>query len=278
MEKIVLKSKIFCANLLNSSPNGIMVIAPNTSVIYVNRAWEKLTGFRSQEVLGQKIPYPWWPEEPLNKARRIFRKAIAKGTQRNEQLFKKKDGERFWVEISGTRVQNDKIGYYMSTWVNITKFKKTMHALKSSEGALQRQQMVLKQKNIALQEILNQIEIEKKRLKNDVTINANKLLLPILRKLRGGRTPIEGKYIDMLEHNIKEIASSFGRKISEESMNLTPREIEISNLVKNGFTSKEMAEVLYISPRSIERHRYNIRKKFGITHHKINLTSFLRSF
>jgi DNA-binding CsgD family transcriptional regulator len=56
---------------------------------------------------------------------------------------------------------------------------------------------------------------------------------------------------------------------------LTPREIEICNMVKSDITSKEISKLLNISPQTIVKHRKNIRKKLGISNKNINLTSFL---
>lgn len=43
---------------------------------------------------------------------------------------------------------------------------------------------------------------------------------------------------------------------------LTPREKEVLQLVVEGLTTKAIAEKLYISPRTVERHRCNLLKKF----------------
>jgi DNA-binding NarL/FixJ family response regulator len=45
---------------------------------------------------------------------------------------------------------------------------------------------------------------------------------------------------------------------------LTTREREILKLVAEGKTSKEIAELLFISPRTVEKHRYNIMQKLQL--------------
>ncbi|MEA1928737.1 MAG: helix-turn-helix transcriptional regulator, partial [Candidatus Auribacterota bacterium] len=73
------------------------------------------------------------------------------------------------------------------------------------------------------------------------------------------------------------MASSFGRKISRISLKLTPREIEICNMIKNGLSSKEIAGLLHLSLKTINRHRQNIRRKCNIRNQKINLATFLQA-
>jgi DNA-binding NarL/FixJ family response regulator len=45
---------------------------------------------------------------------------------------------------------------------------------------------------------------------------------------------------------------------------LTPRESEIVKLVAEGYSSKEIAEMLVISPKTVERHRANVLEKLGL--------------
>lgn len=45
---------------------------------------------------------------------------------------------------------------------------------------------------------------------------------------------------------------------------LTEREIEIIKLIKNGSTNKEIAELLFLSPRTVETHRARVLKKLNL--------------
>lgn len=51
----------------------------------------------------------------------------------------------------------------------------------------------------------------------------------------------------------------------DQSGNLTPREIEILKLVTREMSTKQIAEILFISERTVETHRKNILKKTGAT-------------
>lgn len=133
----------------------------------------------------------------------------------------------------------------------------------------------LKQKNAALKEILVQIEIEKKIIRDNVIANVDVLLLPTLKKMKMGGYKTE--LIDLLQHNLEELTFAFGRKISMEAARLSAREIEICNLVRNGLTSKEIANLLHLSSETVAKHRYRIRNKLGIANKKLNLTSYLQT-
>ncbi|MBM3922213.1 MAG: response regulator transcription factor [Sphingomonadales bacterium] len=53
---------------------------------------------------------------------------------------------------------------------------------------------------------------------------------------------------------------------------LTKRELEIVNMIKEGHSSKEIAEKLFISKRTVEVHRYNIFRKLDVN----NITSLIK--
>lgn len=60
------------------------------------------------------------------------------------------------------------------------------------------------------------------------------------------------------------------KKHKEEMIKLTQREIEIVKLIAEGHTSQQMADKLFISPRTVETHRANLMKKVGV-HNAIEL-------
>jgi DNA-binding NarL/FixJ family response regulator len=54
------------------------------------------------------------------------------------------------------------------------------------------------------------------------------------------------------------------KKQKEDTVNLTKREIEIIKLIADGLTSQQMADRLFISPRTVETHRANVMKKLAV--------------
>jgi len=133
-EEALRESEEFRSSLLANSPNPIGVINPDSSIRYVNPALEKLTGFSAAELIGKKAPYPYWTQETLKKTIMGFRKAMRQGDQRAEELYQKKNGERFWVKITSMPVVNDgEFKYLLTNWVDITKRKQAEEALRQSE-------------------------------------------------------------------------------------------------------------------------------------------------
>ncbi len=139
---------------------------------------------------------------------------------------------------------------------------------------LREQKSILAQKDLAIREVLKQIEQVNEEVKSNIIANVENILMPIVQKLEVN----EGSYyyIQLLRNNLHEMTSTFGVKLSDRKTKLTPREIEICDMIRNGLTNKEIASLLRISIRTIEKHRTNIRKKLDINKDD-NLLSFLQS-
>jgi PAS domain S-box-containing protein len=120
--------------LMVHSPNPILVCKADSAIAYVNPAFEKLTGFRAVELIGANAPYPWWLPEKIDKTQKAFQTAMTAGVTRIEELFQKKNGDRFWVELTAGLVENGNgTPYYLSNWVDITDRKKAADELRESE-------------------------------------------------------------------------------------------------------------------------------------------------
>lgn len=216
-------------------------------------------------------------EEGMDKI--IFQKALAEKTYNMlEVKMVTTDGEMRLGEmgIRPIEEEGDVIGVQCIVR-DITDRKKNEERLRESEAKLTEQKLSLEQKNSALKEILEQIEIEKKRIKDDIFMNIDKLLVPFLKKLRRRSASVDAKYINTIEQQLGDLVAPFGRKITDKRMKLTAREVEIANMVKNGFSSKEISEFLNISSPTTERHRNNIRRKMGLVNKEVNLRTFLQA-
>jgi PAS domain S-box-containing protein len=136
----------------------------------------------------------------------------------------------------------------------------------------------LEQKNIALKEILAQIELEKLEMKNKVKQNLERLVFPYLIKLSeaGSVKPTDKTYVELIKNNLDEICSTLVQKTKDHYASLSPREIEICSFIKAGLSNKEIASALSLSLLTVEKHRQHIRKKLGITSERVNLHTYLQ--
>jgi PAS domain S-box-containing protein len=133
-EAALKESEDFVASLMSYSPNPVMVVNPDSSIRFVNPAFEKMTGYSSQDVLGTKFPYPWWSSEDVERYEENAA-ALHADMDNQEKILVRKDGSLVWISLS-LRVIRDKsrIKYVLGNWVDITERKKTEEALRESEA------------------------------------------------------------------------------------------------------------------------------------------------
>jgi PAS domain S-box-containing protein len=154
--------------------------------------------------------------------------------------------------------------------------KRAEAALRKREVELKAQSHHLEEVNTALKVLLKQREDDKKELSENVLANVKELISPYLERLKKSRLNTNQKMlINILDSNLSNMISPFISKLSSKFINLTPMEIRVANLVKEGQTNKEIAEILCLSKNTIMFHRYNIRRKLGLKNKKINLRSHL---
>lgn len=259
-----------CSYIVHYSEDSILVTSkdldfPGPKIVYVNPAFTKMTGYSAQEILGKTPAILQGPKTDQAVLKKLRVALDAGEVFYGMTINYRKDGSEFYNEWHIEPIKDDdgNVLYYISNQHDVTSRVKSEQAIA--------------QKNSALKEILEQIEIEKAKIKQGVTANVQELLIPALNKLRRKGSRLDKKYLDILEKNLKDLTSSFGLKVSQEQLKLSPREIEIANLIKNGMSTKEIVDALNISFKTVETHRNKIRKKLGIVKKDINLTTYLKS-
>ncbi len=134
----------------------------------------------------------------------------------------------------------------------------------------------LEEINTALNVVLKKREQDARKMEQQISANFQTIVHPFLDRLRN--TPLSSdqhQLLDLIDTNLKKILSPFSKKLSDSLISLTPNEIRIASMIRQGLTNKEIAQILNSSVRTIDTHRANIRKKLGLKNKKINLKSYL---
>jgi two-component system, NarL family, sensor histidine kinase UhpB len=142
--------------------------------------------------------------------------------------------------------------------------------------ALSQERQALAEKNVALKEIMSVIEAEKMEIRQQIAGMIDQILKPAVGRLVRRDGMVNKTYYDLLKYNLEELSAATGAALHISSK-LSPREMEISSMIKNGASSKDIAESLDIALVTVQKHREVIRKKLGLTNKNINLTTHLRS-
>lgn len=264
------------AAAVHSAYDSIMITNADAKngfkIVYVNSSFTRITGYSIEEVIGKTPKILQGPRTDKTVLSQMQNKLVNGEIFHGWAVNYRKDGSEFVNEWHVEPIKNKDglITHFLSIQRDITERKR-------AEIELLEQKNILEHKNTALREILDLVEIEKKKIKENVSNNVEATVLPALSRLGRASTRHEKKYIGIIEQHLKDLTSIFGSQVARPSHRLSPREIEIANLVKSGSTSKDIAANLGISIKTVETIRNKIRRKLGLVNRNVNLTSYFRS-
>jgi len=161
---------------------------------------------------------------------------------------------------------------------DITALKLAQESLKTHQAILEEKNLSLEEANIALKVIISRREADKKEMEKKFLSHIKTFILPYLKKLKAGNMGDRDKtLLSIVEDQLNEVVSPLMHDLANAQVMLTPQEMQVAALVKDGKTTSEIAEVLYISEATVSFHRKNLRDKLGLKNRQANLRSFLLS-
>jgi DNA-binding CsgD family transcriptional regulator/PAS domain-containing protein len=186
--------------------------------------------------------------------------------------------EKRWCYLRATPIKGFQPVRVVVSHEDVTPLKLAEEALRERELELELQTQKLEETNTALRVLLNAREEDKRVLEEKVLANVKQLITPYLEDLgHSGLNARQKAYLEIVESNLNDIISPFLQQLSSKYLNLTPREIQVATLVKEGKVTKEIAGILNLSTNAVDFHRKNIRKKLGLSNKKANLRTHLLS-
>jgi len=164
----------------------------------------------------------------------------------------------------------------LSIATDITERREIEQKLRDREKELVKKTSKLEEVNTALSVLLKSREKDKTDVEEKILLNIRELVEPYLVKLMdSGLTEQQEIYASILRSNLRDVISPFMQSLGTKYLKLTPAEIQVANLIKQGRSTKEVARLLGLSARTIKFHRENIRRKIGIKNSKANLRTHL---
>jgi PAS domain S-box-containing protein len=251
---------------------GVVIRDLTGHFVYVNETFAHMHGYTREELLGQHYSMVHTPEQ-VDLVESLEEVRQAKGGFIAEIGHKRKDGSTFPTLMNGIMLK-DKLGnhiYNTATLIEITELKKRDRDLKRNNRHLE-------EANTALRVLMKRSDLYKRELEEQVVSNVKELVEPVLERLKQSRLDRRQQtYVSILESHLNEIISPFAHKLKYSLLKLTPTESQVASLIREGKTTKEIGDWMNLSPRTVEFHRKNIRKKFGLTNKKKNLRTHLLS-
>lgn len=256
-------------HLVERMNDGLVTADREDNLTYVNQRFCVMLGYEASELLGRPVARFIEPDDL----------AVLE-----EQASLRSNGERNPYEIRWVGRNNrnvlptivspepvfDEEGNFEGSFAVVTDIseqKRIQHALKERERELEAKKNSLEDMIGALNVLLKRREEDKVEMQRSLARSAKECIEPYLEKLKSTDLRAEqGVLLSILEAGFRELVTSVAGHEPEDSHRFTATESQVAKLVRIGKSTKEIAGVLNLSPRTVESHRYNIRKKLGIRH------------
>jgi len=292
MREALRESEQRLSDIIEFLPDATFAIDKKGTVIAWNRAMEEMTGVKALDIIGKGnyeyaitfygVRRPILIDLVLKPNAKIERGYYVLKKERDLLIIEtdvpQVKGQKafLWAKASPLYDSRGNIVGAIESMRDITDRKLAEEAVRNRGKELEIKTHELEELNAALRVLLKRREEDRDELEERMLLNIKRLVLPYLEKLKTGRMDARDMaHINILESNLKDLVSPFARKLSTKYINLTSRELQIANFIKEGLTSKEIAEIMNVSTSAVNIHRYRIRKKIGITNNKHNLQAYL---
>jgi PAS domain S-box-containing protein len=273
------ESENWYRTIFETTGTATIIIEEDTTVSLVNTEFEKLSGYKKEEWEGKRSWTEIIAKKDVERMKEYhcLRRINPNAAPRNYE-FSLIDRAGNDKEILLTISMIPGTTKSVASLLDITERKLAEEEVKEREREVHVKSHNLEEVNTALKVLLKRREEDKNELEEKVLLNVRELAMPYVEKLKkGGLSDGQKTYLSILEKSLNDIISPFIHTMTIKYSKLTPREIQVANLVKEGKTSKEIGELMNMSLRAVDFHRGNIRGKLGLKSKKGNLQSFLLS-
>jgi len=147
---------------------------------------------------------------------------------------------------------------------------------------LRDQKAEVEKMNIALMRVIKTVEEDRREMRQALTSQVRQQMLPALERIaRAEAADVREGYRAVIEERLADLAgdsASPGMGMAHDAAlyRLSPREMEVCQLIQLGRTGAEIAGLLNLSFETIQTHRKNIRRKLGLRGSRASLYAYLR--
>jgi PAS domain S-box-containing protein len=230
--------------------------------VYANETRARMVGI-SREELMSSLPYRRITRETKAFTDTINEQIAAHGEFTVESTLVHKSHKVIPVLLHMSVIRREGRDLFLAEYYDITRFKETENELNLAQDRARN--------------IMKLISEEKQQIADNIQSNLGLVAMPLIDQLRIDASPVQRKILNMLENRVKHVTQRLGIVTGADlpGSNLSRRQILISEMIRDGMTSKDIGLALGCSPSTINNHRDAIRKKLGLSGKRINLQAYL---
>ena len=278
--------------LVQGSPLGIFFDDAEDNCVFVNQTFCDMMELSLAEALGNGWARTVHPDD-LDRLLAERSLAVGEGHAvfRAEYRYICPSGRQGWVEEQTRPVLdlNGELLGYVGTLAEITARKAEEQAkaryseelearVRERTAELEAQTARLAEMNAALKVILNQREQDRGELGKNILANVRSRLFPSLERLEAMCASDQAREaLVEIRLGLRELTEPFCHRLSTACQGLTPMETRVAECIREGLSTKDIAQRLGVGTATVDSHRHHIRRKLGLGHRSVNLRAYLQS-
>ena len=278
-------------SLINNIPDMAWIKDADSRFVAVNKAFGVAVDMSPEALVGRTCAVCFGKQEAAKFREDDLDVMTGGGQTVIEEKITNSQNKEVWLETIKSPIPDGegKIVGTVGIARDITKRKQAEKALQKAHDTmeleverrtidLEEANERLEKLNTGLQVLIEHRQEEMNRLRENIVENVNKLITPYIDKMDKRRMGAPNRaYLEVIAAGLKELVSPHVHTLASIQYGLSPTEIQVADLVRQGKTSKEIGALLHVSANAITVHRYNIRRKLGLLNKKVNLRSYLQS-
>ncbi|MEJ2717503.1 MAG: PAS domain S-box protein, partial [Deltaproteobacteria bacterium] len=302
LQKILIKAKREWEQSMDSISHLIAIVDKQRRIIRCNKAMATSLGVTPQKAIGMTCCGAFH-DEPLDEENCPHAQCMADKMEHSVEFFSKKLNLTLLVnsapfydpagrligalhvarDISDIRKEEEAL---RNEQAELSQYSESLAAqleqrtgeLAQARDELETYSADIEKNSEALRMLIQGIEQREQDLQEKAAANVKLCIKPLIDQLKAQNLPDANRFlVESLERQMGNIFSSFGRSLVQISHLLTPREMQICELIQSGLTSKQIGGVMGVSTETVNAHRVRIRKKLGLDATRENLAGWLRS-
>ena len=295
--------------IAENANDGILAATGEGSYVYANSRAGEITEYSLDELKNMSYKDLIHPDQ-LDRVGQIYRNRIAGNPVPDcyETEMIKKSGDIIPVEVTGsttvwhgqpavmiiirdigTRKQleaamekinselEERVKQRTQELVAVTdKLEEKQKELCRHKLDLEKSNKELVQTNTALTVLARNIDKKRDEVEKKIARAIGSQILPLVEEINNDKLYEKTRAkLDVLSAYLNDLTPQACR-VHDIIVSLSPMELRVTMMIKNGFSSEGIARLLNISPHTVKTHRRSIRKKLNIKNSSINLASYLK--
>ena len=260
---------------LDEGAVGIYLKDADNRIVWVNQSYADMLGFGPEDLIGKRVDDLINDPELMSQLRKEDETVLSTG----RPLFNlvkqpQRDKPRF--------IRIDKLPF-VDKDRKVTGIIGVAVEIPATDAETIREKLTVMSRRLedteaALRVLLDLREKDASQTREKLGERVKSMVLPYLENLKQTKlSKNQHAYVELIEENLKGFYDPNYAKLAGPEYKLSPTELKVAQLVRDGKTNKEIAKLMNLSKSTILTHRHHVRVKLGIRNKKVNLRSLLNS-